>query len=398
MMWQKRFLVHIPMLCSTSPIRASQPHQLRLRPRTPRFANITCAKACVRVSSVLQRISHNRGAVWARSQDHRQTSSSQAPSPGPSTSPQPQPQSQAKAATLNIGQLSQPIAGRTGTWERLPQAACAMYCAGAVLGPLLDGLHSQNDVLHYKDPVHLHLSGFELETCWWVPLLFGAAGIIIGIGVPALDRLAASKPKAAPSWPAVLLCIACFAAQYGLSGYLDARLHPPLHSSSLSPTPAISYASTPTPAPATIPALASPFAPAPAPAPALTTFPSPTLVPAASPLLVPSPSPLLAAAPAPAPGLPADPALAINGVLAVLAALQFLVFDRTPSGALLSLLTAVCGPAVEVGLIQGLHLYHYSHPDWAGIPLWIAWVYAAGGPAVGNLGRRVWADLDARRA
>lgn len=29
----------------------------------------------------------------------------------------------------------------------------------------------------------------ELETCWWVPLLFGVAGVILGVGFPVLDDL-----------------------------------------------------------------------------------------------------------------------------------------------------------------------------------------------------------------
>jgi hypothetical protein len=43
-------------------------------------------------------------------------------------------------------------------------------------------------------------------------------------------------------------------------------------------------------------------------------------------------------------------------------------------------------------------LYRYTHPDVAGVPSWVPWVYACGGPAVGNLGRRVWADLQRSRA
>jgi hypothetical protein len=43
--------------------------------------------------------------------------------------------------------------------------------------------------------------------------------------------------------------------------------------------------------------------------------------------------------------------------------------------------------------INGLHLYTYSHPDVLGIPSWIMWVYFCGAAAVGNLGRRVRAEL-----
>jgi hypothetical protein len=60
-------------------------------------------------------------------------------------------------------------------------------------------------------------------------------------------------------------------------------------------------------------------------------------------------------------------------------------------------LTAVCGPAVEIFLINALHLYSYTAPQVWGIPTWIPWVYAAGGPAVGGLGRKVWDTLKGQR-
>jgi hypothetical protein len=68
-------------------------------------------------------------------------------------------------------------------------------------------------------------------------------------------------------------------------------------------------------------------------------------------------------------------------------------FDRTKVGLSMSVLTAICGPAIEVILINLLELYHYSHPQVLGVPTWIPWVYFCGGPAVGLLGRRAWADL-----
>jgi hypothetical protein len=43
--------------------------------------------------------------------------------------------------------------------------------------------------------------------------------------------------------------------------------------------------------------------------------------------------------------------------------------------------------------INGLDLYAYTYPDILGTPSWIAWVYFCGAPAVGNLGRRIRADL-----
>ena len=87
-------------------------------------------------------------------------------------------------------------------------------------------------------------------------------------------------------------------------------------------------------------------------------------------------------------------ATAVDVPLAVNALAIFLIFERSWGGLFMALLTAVAGPVVEIGLIQVFGLYHYSSPDVLGIPLWIAWVYAAGGPAVGNLGRQVLWELE----
>ena len=59
-------------------------------------------------------------------------------------------------------------------------------------------------------------------------------------------------------------------------------------------------------------------------------------------------------------------------------------------------LLAVTGPVAEIGLINQLHLYTYTHPDFLGIPSWITWVYAAGGPANGALGRQILHELSTR--
>lgn len=161
-----------------------------------------------------------------------------------------------------------------------------------------------------------------------MPLLFGVAGLVIGLGYPLLDEQlggswagppAGGAPQpATPSWAKVLVCIALFALQYGASGALEAPLRGPG---------------------------------------ALT------------------------------------PPLALDALLCLAALATYRVFDRTPAGLALSLATALGGPGIEVALINGPHLYAYSHPDWWGIPSWIPWVYFAGGPAVGLLGRRVAAEL-----
>lgn len=67
-------------------------------------------------------------------------------------------------------------------------------------------------------------------------------------------------------------------------------------------------------------------------------------------------------------------------------------------GLFMAALTTAAGPAVEITLINALHLYSYTHPAVCGVPTWIPWVYAAGAPAVGNLGRKVSSALLRRPA
>lgn len=289
-------------------------------------------------------------------------------------SQQPDTEDGAGSASQKSAVLA-PLDGR----NQLLQQALVMASASAVLGPLCDGLHSSHDVLHYTaagQPVYLGpvpLPGgavWVLETCWWVPLLFGVAGVILGVAHPLLDeRLPQFRPRGtnettaaaatavvaaavsasaaeirSPSsggqggtsattpntltgretpWPIVLTCIACFVAQYGASGALE--------------------------------------------------------------------QPLMGVTLPLSGGVPA-----LDALLAAAAVATWAAFDATPQGGFMALLTAVAGPAVEVVLINGLHLYSYSHPDTpVGIPLWIAYVYACGGPAVGNLGRRVAQTLSA---
>lgn len=73
------------------------------------------------------------------------------------------------------------------------------------------------------------------------------------------------------------------------------------------------------------------------------------------------------------------------------------VFDGTRQGLLWGILTAVGGPVIEIVLINGPELYRYVHPDVLGIPLWIPWVYFAGAPANGNLGRKIASSLSRQR-
>jgi len=79
--------------------------------------------------------------------------------------------------------------------------------------------------------------------------------------------------------------------------------------------------------------------------------------------------------------------LTINIILAIFASVGWFKYDGSTAGAVLSILTAVAGPVVEILLINEFDLYSYTNADFMGICFWIVWVYALGGPAVGNLAR-----------
>ena len=79
--------------------------------------------------------------------------------------------------------------------------------------------------------------------------------------------------------------------------------------------------------------------------------------------------------------------LLINAVLTFIALAGFLMFDGSSAGLFLAIATAVAGPTAEIVLINGPHLYTYTHADILGICSWIPAVYFLGGSAVGNLTR-----------
>ena len=211
--------------------------------------------------------------------------------------------------------------------------------SASILGPLLDGLHSSHNVLHYHHPVLIKILSFQLETCWWVPILFGLAGIILGVSHPLLDGVidsSSSYPSSSssssarlqnsqiknPSWFLILFGIALYVLQYYISGVME---EPLLGDKLLGVVPTIDV------------------------------------------------------------------------VLATAGGALWYILDKTPQGFLMASLTAICGPLLEIVLINTLHLYHYSHPDWANaIPSWIVWVYFGGAPAVGNLGRKISYSLITR--
>lgn len=87
-----------------------------------------------------------------------------------------------------------------------------LFLIGAILGPTMDGFHTHSDTLFYP---HVWM----LMMDWWVPLLFGAAGIAVGLSHLDLDRrLNKSYPDL--TWIHVAFAVASFAAIYFISGFL----------------------------------------------------------------------------------------------------------------------------------------------------------------------------------
>jgi hypothetical protein len=72
------------------------------------------------------------------------------------------------------------------------------------------------------------------------------------------------------------------------------------------------------------------------------------------------------------------------------------IFDGTGAGLLVCLMVACLGPLIEITLINGFGLYHYTNPDIFGVPLWFIGHYIGGTPANMNLGRKYLAFLTRR--
>lgn len=81
------------------------------------------------------------------------------------------PQQRISIAASSISHKSQPKPGKSSNTQRevVGKHAIAMSAAGAVLGPLCDGQHSQHVVLVYNNSVLISVDslGWQLQTCWY---------------------------------------------------------------------------------------------------------------------------------------------------------------------------------------------------------------------------------------
>ncbi len=105
----------------------------------------------------------------------------------------------------STGEARGPLLG----WLR---AALLLFGLGATLGTALDAVHVHTATTRYADPL-------VYEMAWFVPLLFGAAGVAVGLGRPIFDRLL-RRQDPAPGTPALLGGLALFVVAYVLSGTL----------------------------------------------------------------------------------------------------------------------------------------------------------------------------------
>jgi hypothetical protein len=100
------------------------------------------------------------------------------------------------------------------------RVAAGLAVAGAVLGTLLDALHVATSTTRYAHPAALGLA-------WWVPILFAAAALVIGLSHRAVDALLGRRPPADPARIAVGLV--ALLGLWATSGLVkDVRIATPL--------------------------------------------------------------------------------------------------------------------------------------------------------------------------
>ena len=88
-----------------------------------------------------------------------------------------------------------------------------LFAFGAVVGSGLDALHTHSGTTLYASPWF-----FEMSV--WTPLIFGLAGLSVGLSYPLAERLTGRRPGRRLSWTEVGAGFAVFAALYAMSGYL----------------------------------------------------------------------------------------------------------------------------------------------------------------------------------
>jgi len=222
-----------------------------------------------------------------------------------------------------------------------------MILCGAILGPFLDSYHSAFSVLEYDESTRITAilwgtSKFPaLTTSWWVPELFGLAGFLIG-------------------WLYII-----FDNNDTIIFLNDNIKNKEEEQTQITQTPTTTKSNTNNPSPVKVLLGISIF----------------TLQYWISGILYYE--------------YQFDRTTILN-IMSLITALAFVVLDGTMTGFIVSTMTALGGPLIEIFLISGVLKgvgvsYHYNDLGETGFfPLWIVPVYFLGGPANGNLARLFW--------
>lgn len=89
------------------------------------------------------------------------------------------------------------------------------FLFGALIGQLVDFSYTIFGALHYNAPT-LQIPSLHIEFCWWIPVLYGSAAVILWTGYVLLDRKFKQRPRGGfnPSWRFIFVNILFFAVQF----------------------------------------------------------------------------------------------------------------------------------------------------------------------------------------
>jgi hypothetical protein len=90
-----------------------------------------------------------------------------------------------------------------------------LFVFGAIYGSVLDALHTHAGVFRYT-----HEWLFRMAT--WTPLVFGGAGLSLGLLYPVARRLTGEWPARELTWTEMTLALNAFALIYAASAYIPA--------------------------------------------------------------------------------------------------------------------------------------------------------------------------------
>jgi len=104
--------------------------------------------------------------------------------------------------------------GRLSFSMMIRLAGLAFLC-GALMGQLVDFSYTIFGALHYHWPT-FQIPSLGIEFCWWIPVLYGTAGVILWMGYVLLDRKFKQRPRGGfnPSWRFIFASILFFAVQF----------------------------------------------------------------------------------------------------------------------------------------------------------------------------------------